>query len=127
MPKIQILSDGSLEVPDVPIIPYIEGDGVGPDIWKTSVRIFDEAAVFEATHGTAPKYAGQDVINPGSLILSGVMMFDHLGWSEAAQRITKAVEKTVASKVVTYDIARQMEGTKKVKCSEFANAIIENL
>ena len=55
------------------------------------------------------------------------MMFDHLGWSEAAQRITKAVEKTVASKVVTYDIARQMEGTKKVKCSEFANAIIENL
>jgi isocitrate dehydrogenase len=58
MPKIQILSDGSLEVPDVPIIPYIEGDGVGPDIWKTSVRIFDEAAVFEATHGTAPKYAG---------------------------------------------------------------------
>ena len=67
------------------------------------------------------------MINPGSLILSGVMMFDHLGWSEAAQRITKTVEKTVASKVVTYDIARQMEGTKKVKCSEFANAIIENL
>ena len=87
----------------------------------------DEAAVFEATHGTATKYAGQDVINPGSLILSGAMMFDHLGWSEAAQRMTKAMETTIASKVVTYDLARQMEGAKKVKCSEFANAIIENL
>jgi len=125
--KIQIRSDGSLKVPDVPIIPYIEGDGVGPDIWKASIRVFDEAAVFEATHGTAPKYAGQDVINPGSLILSGAMMFDHLGWSEAAQRMTKAMETTIASKVVTYDLARQMEGAKKVKCSEFANAIIENL
>ena len=90
-------------------------------------NIGDQAAVFEATHGTAPKYAGQDVINPGSLILSGVMMFDHLGWTEAAQRITRAMEKTIASKVVTYDLARQMEGAKKVKCSEFATAIIEYL
>jgi isocitrate dehydrogenase len=87
-------------------------------------NIGDEAAVFEATHGTAPKYAGQDMINPGSLILSGVMMFDHLGWTEVAQRITQAVEKTIGSKVVTYDLARQMEGAKKVKCSEFAGAII---
>jgi isocitrate dehydrogenase len=249
--KIQLRPDGLLRVPEDPIIPYIEGDGVGPDIWKVSVRVFDEAvkkcyggkrkvewlevlagekahqkkgdyapeetikdwgyelakaefgdklipesemsegkvprgkivikdriadmmfqqillrpeeydvlampnlngdymsdalaaqvgglgmapganigdeaAVFEATHGSAPKYAGQDVINPGSLILSGAMMFDHLGWSEVAQRITKAMEKTIASKVVTYDLARQMEGAKKVKCSEFANAIIENL
>jgi len=67
------------------------------------------------------------VINPGSLILSGAMMFDHLGWIEVVQSITKAMEKTIASKVVTYDLARQMEGAKKVKCSEFANAMIGNL
>ncbi len=90
-------------------------------------NIGDQAAVFEATHGSAPKYAGQDVINPGSLILSGVMMFDHLGWTEVAQRIMKAMEKTIGSKVVTYDLARQMEGAKKVKCSEFASALIEYL
>jgi len=90
-------------------------------------NIGDQAAVFEATHGTAPKYANQDVINPGSLILSGAMMFDYLGWSEVGQRITKALEKTIANKVVTYDLARQMEGAKKVKCSEFASALIENL
>jgi len=90
-------------------------------------NIGDQAAVFEATHGTAPKYANQDVINPGSLILSGAMMFDYLGWSEVGQRIIKALEKTIANKVVTYDLARQMEGAKKVKCSEFASAIIENL
>ena len=90
-------------------------------------NIGDQAAVFEATHGTAPKYANQDVINPGSLILSGVMMFDHLGWTEVAQRITQAMEKTIGSKVVTYDLARQMEGAKKVKCSEFATTIIEYL
>ncbi len=90
-------------------------------------NIGDQAAVFEATHGTAPKYANQDVINPGSLILSGAMMFDYLGWSEVGQRITKAMEKTIAQKTVTYDLARQMEGAKKVKCSEFASALIENL
>jgi isocitrate dehydrogenase len=90
-------------------------------------NVGDQAAVFEATHGTAPKYANQDVINPGSLILSGAMMFDHLGWTEVAQSITKAMEKTIGSKVVTYDLARQMEGAKKVKCSEFATAIIKNL
>ena len=90
-------------------------------------NIGDQAAVFEATHGTAPKYANQDLINPGSLILSGTMMFDYLGWSEVGQRITKAMEKTIAQKTVTYDLARQMEGAKKVKCSEFASALIENL
>ena len=90
-------------------------------------NIGDKAAVFEATHGTAPKYAGQDVVNPGSLILSGVMMFDHLGWTEVARRITRAMEKTIASKVVTYDLARQMKSAKKVKCSEFADTLIENL
>jgi len=90
-------------------------------------NIGDQAAVFEATHGTAPKYANQDVINPGSLILSGAMMFDYLGWCEVGQGIKKALEKTIANKVVTYDLARQMEGAKKVKCSEFASALIENL
>ena len=90
-------------------------------------NVGDQAAVFEATHGTAPKYTNQDVINPGSLILSGAMMFDHLGWTEVAQSITKAMEKTIGSKAVTYDLARQMEGAKKVKCSEFASALIENL
>lgn len=90
-------------------------------------NIGDEAAMFEATHGTAPKYAGQDVINPGSVILSGAMMFDHMGWSEAAKAIVRAMEKTIASRVVTYDLARQMEGARRVKCSEFAAAVIENL
>jgi isocitrate dehydrogenase len=120
---------------DVLAMPNLNGDymsdalaaQVGGLGMAPGANIGDEAAVFEATHGSAPKYAGQDVINPGSLILSGAMMFDHLGWSEAAQRITKGMEKTIASKVVTYDLARQMEGAKKVKCSEFANAIIENL
>jgi isocitrate dehydrogenase len=90
-------------------------------------NIGDQAAVFEATHGTAPKYANQDMINPGSLILSGAMMFDYLGWSEVGQSITKALEKTISDKTVTYDLARQMKGAKKVKCSEFASAIVENL
>ena len=90
-------------------------------------NIGDKAAMFEATHGTAPKYADQDMINPGSLILSGAMMFDYLGWGDVAKKISQALEKTIASKVVTYDLARQMEGARKVKCSEFASAIIENL
>ena len=90
-------------------------------------NVGDRVAVFEATHGTAPKYANQDVVNPGSLILSGAMMFDYLSWGEVALRITKALEKTISQKTVTYDLARQMEGAKKVKCSEFASAIIENL
>ena len=90
-------------------------------------NIGDEAAIFEATHGTAPKYADLDVINPGSLILSGAMMFEYLGWKEVGQRIVKAMGKTIADRTVTYDLARQMEGARKVKCSEFASAIIENL
>jgi isocitrate dehydrogenase len=90
-------------------------------------NIGDRAAVFEATHGTAPKYANQDVINPGSLILSGAMMFNYLGWSEVGQRITKALEKTILNKIVTYDLARQMKRARRVKCSEFASALVENL
>ena len=100
----------------------VGGLGMAP-----GANVGDEAAVFEATHGTAPKYADQDMVNPGSLILSGVMMFDYLGWSEVARRIMEAMGKTISQRVVTYDLARQMEGAKKVKCSEFASAIIENL
>jgi isocitrate dehydrogenase len=100
----------------------VGGLGMAP-----GANIGDRVAIFEATHGTAPKYADQDVINPGSLILSGAMMFDYLSWSEVARRITKALEKVISDKTVTYDLARQMRGAKKVKCSEFASAIIKNL
>jgi len=84
-------------------------------------------AVFEATHGTAPKYAGLDKVNPGSVILSGEMMFRYLGWTEAADMIINALNKTIKSKVVTYDFARLMEGAKEVKCSEFGEAIVKNM
>ena len=84
-------------------------------------------ALFEATHGTAPKYAGQDKVNPGSVILSGEMMLRHLGWTDAADLIVKGLEATIAQKVVTYDFARLTEGAKEVKCSEFASAIITNM
>ena len=84
-------------------------------------------ALFEATHGTAPKYAGMDKVNPGSVILSGVMMFRYLDWNKVAMLIEKGMQKAIRSKVVTYDFARQMKGAKKVKTSEFANEIIKNM
>ena len=84
-------------------------------------------AIFEATHGTAPKYAGQDKVNPGSVILSGEMMFRHLGWNEAADLIIGGLERTIGSKVVTYDFARLMEGATEVRCSEFGAAIAGNM
>ena len=84
-------------------------------------------AIFEATHGTAPKYAGQDKVNPGSVILSGEMMFRHLGWNEAADLIVDGLERTIGSKVVTYDFARLMEGATEVRCSEFGAAIVGNM
>jgi isocitrate dehydrogenase len=84
-------------------------------------------AVFEATHGTAPKYANLDKVNPGSVILSGVMMLEHLGWQAAADAIVRSLEKTISAKVVTYDFARLTSGATEVKCSEFADAIIRNL
>jgi isocitrate dehydrogenase len=84
-------------------------------------------AIFEATHGTAPKYAGLDKVNPGSVILSGEMMFRYLGWNEAADLIVHAIEKTIAQKVVTYDFARLMEGATEVKCSEFGKAVVGNM
>lgn len=86
-------------------------------------NIGTECAVFEATHGTAPKYAGLDKVNPGSLILSGVMMLEHMGWKEAAELIRVSLQQTIAGKIVTYDLARQIPGAKEVKCSEFAAAV----
>jgi len=90
-------------------------------------NIGDEIGFFEATHGTAPKYAGKDVINPSSVILSGVMMFRYLGWGDVADRIESALEKTVREKTVTYDLARQMEGATEVSTSRFGDAIIAKL
>jgi len=90
-------------------------------------NIGDYLALFEATHGTAPKYAGQDRVNPGSLILSGVMMFEYLGWHEAADLIVKSMEITILDKTVTYDLERQLEGAKLLKCSEFGEAIAANM
>lgn len=90
-------------------------------------NIGDGVALFEATHGTAPKYAGKDQVNPGSLILSGVMMLEYMGWTEAAELIVKAMTKTIQNKTVTYDLHRQIEGATKLKCSEFAQAIVDNM
>ncbi|MCD4813518.1 isocitrate dehydrogenase (NADP(+)) [bacterium] len=100
----------------------VGGLGIAP-----GANIGDGVALFEATHGTAPKYAGQDKVNPGSLILSGVMMVEYLGWQEAADAIKVALEKTILSKIVTYDLARQLDNAREVKCSQFAQAITENL
>jgi isocitrate dehydrogenase len=120
---------------DVLAMPNLNGDymsdalaaQVGGLGMAPGANMGDRVAVFEATHGTAPKYANQDLINPGSLILSGAMMFDYLGWNEVGQRIRKAMEETISKKTVTYDLARQMEGASMLKCSEFGSAIIENL
>jgi isocitrate dehydrogenase len=100
----------------------VGGLGMAP-----GANIGDRAAVFEATHGTAPKYADKDVINPSSVILSGVMMFEHMGWREVSDKIVSALTETIRQKRVTYDLHRQMEGATKLKTSEFASAIIENL
>ncbi|HEX2570796.1 MAG TPA: NADP-dependent isocitrate dehydrogenase [Polyangia bacterium] len=102
----------------------VGGIGIAPG---GNINYLTGHAVFEATHGTAPKYADKDVVNPGSVILSGVMMFEHLGWQTAADMIVRSLEKTIGQKVVTYDFARLMEGAKEVKCSEFADALIANL
>jgi len=100
----------------------VGGLGMAP-----GANIGDECAVFEATHGTAPKYAGLDKVNPSSLILSGAMMLDYMGWNEAAALIRNALQATVKAGTVTYDLARQIEGAKEVKCSEFAGHIIEKM
>ncbi|MBI4577300.1 MAG: isocitrate dehydrogenase (NADP(+)) [Planctomycetes bacterium] len=100
----------------------VGGLGMAP-----GANIGDEAAIFEATHGTAPKYANQDKVNPGSLILSGVMMLEHLGWGEAARLVLRGLEATIAQRRVTYDLERQMEGATLLSCSAFGRAIAENL
>ncbi|NAZ30759.1 MAG: isocitrate dehydrogenase (NADP(+)) [Caldimicrobium sp.] len=100
----------------------VGGLGMAP-----GANIGDGYAVFEATHGSAPKYAGLDKANPSSLILSAKMMLEYIGWKEAANLIWEALAKTIQSKVVTYDLARQMEGAREVKCSEFAEEIIKNI
>ena len=102
----------------------VGGIGIAPG---ANINYVTGHAIFEATHGTAPKYAGLDKVNPSSVLLSGVLLLEHLGWNEAADMITKSVEKTIASKVVTYDFARLMDGATEVKCSEFGDELIKNL
>ena len=100
----------------------VGGIGIAP-----GANLSDTIAMFEATHGTAPKYAGKDMVNPGSLILSGVMMLEYMGWQEAADLVMKAMSKAISNKTVTYDLHRQMEGATKLSCSGFAQAIIDNM
>ena len=102
----------------------VGGIGIAPG---ANINYVTGHGIFEATHGTAPKYAGLDKVNPGSVLLSGVMMFEHLGWQQAADDIVAALEATIAEKIVTYDFARQMDGATEVKTSEFAAAIVDRL
>ena len=98
------------------------GIGIAP-----GANLSDDVAIFEATHGTAPKYAGQDKVNPGSLILSAEMMLRHLGWFEAADLVVAGIEGAISQKKVTYDFERLMEGAELKSCSAFGEAIIENM
>ena len=102
----------------------VGGIGIAPG---ANINYVTGHGIFEATHGTAPKYAGLDKVNPGSVLLSGVMMFEHLGWQDAADDIVRALEATIDEKIVTYDFARQMDGATEVKTSEFASAIVDRL
>jgi len=102
----------------------VGGIGIAPG---GNINYLTGHAIFEATHGTAPKYANQDKVNPGSVVLSGEMMFRHLGWAEAADLIIKGMDGAISAKTVTYDFARQMDGAKEVKCSEFADAVIHHM
>jgi isocitrate dehydrogenase len=100
----------------------VGGLGMAP-----GANVGDEVAVFEATHGTAPKYANLDKVNPGSLILSGVMMLEHLGWNEAAQLVNRGLERAIANRTVTYDLERQMAGATLVSTSRFGEEIVSNM
>ncbi|MCH8290018.1 isocitrate dehydrogenase (NADP(+)) [Candidatus Poribacteria bacterium] len=119
---------------DILVTPNLNGDylsdaaaaQVGGIGMAPGANIGDENALFEATHGTAPKYTDQDVVNPSSLLLSAVMMLEHIGWQEAADLVIQGIEKTILQKRVTYDLERLMEGATKVRTSEFASAIVEN-
>jgi len=102
----------------------VGGIGIAPG---GNINYQTGVAIFEATHGTAPKYAGQDKVNPGSVILSGVLMLEFMGWQEAADLIVSAIEKTISNGKVTYDFHRLMENATKLKCSEFGTAVISNM
>ena len=102
----------------------VGGIGIAPG---ANINYVTGHAIFEATHGTAPKYAGQDKVNPGSLILSGEMMLRHMGWNEAADLIIRGMEGAIAAKTVTYDFARMMPGAREVKCSEFGEAVVKHM
>jgi isocitrate dehydrogenase len=102
----------------------VGGIGIAPG---ANINYLTGHGIFEATHGTAPKYAGQDKVNPSSVILSGVMMLTHMGWTEAAERIETGITKTIAEKTVTYDFERLMDDATLLKCSEFGDAIISNM
>ena len=102
----------------------VGGIGIAPG---ANINYLSGHAIFEATHGTAPKYANQDKVNPGSLILSGEMMLRHMGWAEAADLVVKGLEKAIDAKTVTYDFARMMDGAKEVKCSEFGKAVVQHM
>lgn len=120
---------------DVIVAPNVNGDYLSDAVaalvgglgMAPGVNVGDEAAVFEATHGTAPKHAGLDKVNPTSLILSSAMMLEHIGWKEAAELIVSAVEKTIQSRIVTYDLARQIEGATEVSCSKYAETLCQNM
>jgi isocitrate dehydrogenase len=102
----------------------VGGIGIAPG---ANINYVTGHAIFEATHGTAPKYANLDKVNPGSVILSGVLMLEFMGWQEAADIIVSSMDKTIAQKRVTYDFERLMQGATLLKCSEFADALIENM
>src|ERR1043165_742280 len=106
------------------MLAQVGGIGIAPG---GNINYVTGHAVFEATHGTAPKYANQDKVNPGSVVLSGVMMLEYMGWQEAADLILKGLERAIAAKTVTYDFARLMEGAKEIKCSEFADEMIKQM
>jgi len=102
----------------------VGGIGIAPG---ANINYLTGHAIFEATHGTAPKYAGKDMVNPSSVILSGMMMFEYLGWDKAAKLIVKGIERSIRKKRVTYDFERLMKGATKLKCSEFGSEIIANM
>jgi isocitrate dehydrogenase len=130
--QLMLLRPGEFEVIATPNLngDYLS-DAVAAEVGGIGIapggNIGDALAVFEATHGTAPKYANQDKVNPGSLLFSGVMMFDYVGWKEVGQLITRGYERAIDDKIVTYDFARLMDGAREVRTSEFASAIIERM
>jgi isocitrate dehydrogenase len=130
--QLMLLRPGEFEVIATPNLngDYLS-DAVAAEVGGIGIapggNIGDALAVFEATHGTAPKYANQDKVNPGSLLFSGVMMFDYIGWKEVGQLITRGYERAIDDKIVTYDFARLMDGAREVRTSEFASAIIERM